>query len=290
MARLAGRKGGVWENARLGGKAGVRAGYGVTIHPDRVVGLVDECGVVAPKLFDFRVAPAGGAVAFVGFGFGQGAEAGQNDFGAFGVVLMVVVGGVERRGIQDWRDDFVVQGGFGFGFFGFGDFAFGGRVHENGSRVGWAAVAELAAGVGRVDGAKEGVEQVAIAEFVGVIGDLHSFDMAGIAFGDLFIGRVGDFTAGKPGYSVGNAGQFFQIMFDAPETAACDGCGFQVGGVGLAMLGGEPDKGGGGERDYFDVLCEADHGRLRWLLQAWCGVGTKGASRGRARSHAVEQR
>ena len=88
----------------------------------------------------------------------------------------------------------------------------------DGGGVGTAAIAELAAGVGRVDRMPEDAEQRRITDLGWVIVDLHRLAMPA---GDVVvIGRIFRRAADVAGGRVGHPRHVIEIRFHAPEAAA----------------------------------------------------------------------
>ena len=129
-------------------------------------------------------------------------------------------------------------------------------------RVALAAVAELPAGVERVDRAQEQIVEPPLVDDRGIEGDLDRLVMARAAAHDLLVGRVLDGPAGVAGDDLAHALDLLEIRLDAPEAAARDHHGVHLLGV---RGGGEHDEGrGGGEGAEHggSPLCDASCGEL----------------------------
>ena len=132
---------------------------------------------------------------------------------------MVVFGGPEGGGGQNLGRDRVAKHLAGLGESAFGGSAFALARDEDGRAVAVALVAELTLRIGRVDTTDEIVGKLAIRNLGRVVGDLHGFVMAGLAIGDLFVGRLLDRTPGITGDRLEDAVHLVEVGFDAPEAA-----------------------------------------------------------------------
>lgn len=136
------------------------------------------------------------------------------------VILVVFFGGIECRGFGDFRMDACVE---------FLRHAFLARssksplfyiVIENRRAILVAIIAKLAVRFRRIDVVPKDRQQRLVADLLGVVNDLHRFDVAGAAGGNLLVRRVF-----HPATDVARGGRDHPVelvvwRFHAPETSS----------------------------------------------------------------------
>src|SRR5262245_47227174 len=200
------------------------------------------------------------------------------------ILLVIVLGEVKRRRIEDFRGDrteaprlelaLIVR------FRGLGGFALCGGERVDARAVLRAYVIALAHALGRVVVLPERLEQLFVGDLLRVIDHQHDPVVAGAAGADLLVGRVGRMAAGvTDGGDVNAITEFPELAFGAPEAAHAEHRGLEALGirplersVQYEMLArGRDRRGTSGHglrsRRHFETLCEGEHGwQLRWWL------------------------
>jgi hypothetical protein len=195
-------------------------------------------GAAAPDLLQPQVAAAAHAVGVV------------LDRVVLGVVAVIGLGRPEGLQVQDLglhRAGLQALGGLGARLLG--DRALG-RGDEHRRAVGRAAIAELAAVVGGVDQLPVLVEQEAVVELGGIVGDAHRLVVARGLAGHVAIGRAIDVAAGVAALDLQHARNAAHVVLHAPEAAAGEHGGRGRGGLGRRQhVGGQQDGGETGDQD-----------------------------------------
>ena len=136
------------------------------------------------------------------------------------VVAMVVLGGPEGLGGDDFSDDGVFEERLGGGDGGAGlGFLFGGMEKDGGSVL-CARVVALAVEGGGVVNEEEDFEEIGERDEAGVEFDLDNLGMAGFAGADFLVGGLDGVAAHVAGVDGGDAADFEVDGFEAPEAAA----------------------------------------------------------------------
>ena len=130
---------------------------------------------------------------------------------------MIILGRPEARGRDDLGHDILSQRGRGFGL---GSrrllhLRLIGRI--DGGAVGKAAIAELPAGIERIDRAEEGVDQLVVAHPRRIEFDQHGFAMA--ILGMVLIGGVFVLATDIARGGRNHARHLVEIRFDTPESS-----------------------------------------------------------------------
>lgn len=185
-----------------------------------------------PRFGSLRFEQVGGNFDFLEFGGDDGLAVGGP--GVVGeVVLVVVFGFVKGACFFELGDDGVAEnvvlgelvhegpGGLFFFFV---------VVEDDGAVLGAHVRALSVEGGGVVDGEKD-LQEILVADEVGIVGDLNDFGVAGTSAGHFAVGGVGGVAALVAGHHVGDAFEFFEEGFEAPEAASAKGgpAGFVVG-------------------------------------------------------------
>src|SRR5882724_1643205 len=92
-------------------------------------------------------------------------------------------------------------------------------MEENRGAILRAEVWPLAIDLGGIVNLPEGVEQLVVADFGRVEGDLHNFGVAGFVGAHVFVSWIGSVAAGIAYGGVDHAGDFLEGSFDAPEAS-----------------------------------------------------------------------
>src|ERR1700733_3766402 len=133
------------------------------------------------------------------------------------ILLMIILGEEERRGIADFRRDRAHVLGFErFGIGGFrrlGGGALRRREHINAGAVLGADVAALAHALGRIVVLPKRLEQALVGNLFWIVDHEHDFVVAGAAGADFLVGRVRRQTAG-----IADRGDVDAVA-ELPETA-----------------------------------------------------------------------
>ncbi len=147
----------------------------------------------------------------------------------FEVTLVIFLGGPEGTSSSNFGGDGAMKLAAGIqcllGLFR-GRFLLGG-MEENGGAVLLAEVRTLVIYLGRVVHFPESVEQLLIADFRRIEGDLHNFGVASGVSANVAVTRILCVAAGVAGNGVDDAGYAAKIGFDAPETASTERSDFR---------------------------------------------------------------
>src|SRR5262245_9415013 len=164
----------------------------------------------SPELLEPPVPPAGGAVEAVA------------DRVLPIVVLVVLLGRIERRRGDDLGDDRLLEGlrALELGARGLGRAPLGLVGDENGAAVLMAGVAELAVTGGRVDVVPEDVEQLLVADLRGIVADTDRLGVARPAGGHLLVGWIHLGPTGVAGSDFEHTLEPLEGRLHAPEAAA----------------------------------------------------------------------
>ena len=202
------------------------------------------------------------------------------------VVLVIVLGRIERAGRADRGDHGLLQ------HVARVELLLRGRRlrellvarREDRGGVLRAAVAELAARVGRVDVAPEHLEQLRIAHALRVVLDLHRLDMPGLARRDLLVARVHDRAARVARGGREHARQRVERRLHAPEAAAREDRDRALGrrGLGdrrLGRVGGDQQR----DRAGRDQRAERDPASRALTCAARAAPRPRARTRARAR-------
>ena len=145
----------------------------------------------------------------------------------------------------------------------FGGYPFGGVGGEDGGAIRRPLIADLAVRIGRVDMAKEGVDQLRIAGLGRVIGDLDRLQVTFM----IFVVGIGRCAASITHHHGLHPWGMFDVMLSRPEAPTCkDGC--LVGVCRRGSTGDGQSQGGGRdeERAVHRGLQEGQLRRGRWQL------------------------
>jgi hypothetical protein len=140
------------------------------------------------------------------------------------VILVALLGAIEGIERFDLGHDIVVVGvaGIEFGDERLGLFLLVVAVREDRRAVLRAHIRSLPVELGRVVNGEKHLEQVAVADLVGVVLDLDDLGMACVAGTDLSVRRIGHVAAGVAGDSRLDTGELLERGLDTPETAATE--------------------------------------------------------------------
>ena len=192
-------------------------------------GAQPPSAVPAPDPGEPRRAPAGGAVVLVS----------QRVLHV--IVLVVVLGRIERRRGADGRDDRPAEALLDLRLGGLGEPPLLGPADEDLGAIAVAAIAELPAGVERVDVAPEDVQQLRVTDARRVVAHLHDLRVAGPAGRHALVGRVRDLAARETGHHVQHAGRPLEGRLDTPEAAPGEDRARRLAGRGRQLAGRAAD-------------------------------------------------
>src|SRR5690606_18801467 len=144
------------------------------------------------------------------------------------VILVVILGRVELRGRDDLRDDRAWQLAalLELPLRALCELALLLVVIEDRAAVLLAAIAELPAGIDRIDVAPKHAEQRLVAHDVRIVLDLDGLGVPGIAARHLLVLRIRDVSADVAGSRRNDAVDLVERFLHAPEASAgerCDG-------------------------------------------------------------------
>src|SRR5262245_1541771 len=152
------------------------------------------------------------------------------------ILLVIVLGEVERRRIEDFRGDRTEAPGLELAlvvrFRGLGGFALCGRERVDAGAVLRAHVIALAHALGRIVVFPECLEQLLVRDLLWVIDDQNHLVVPGAAGANLLVRRVGRVATGVPdGGDVNAITQFPELAFGAPEAAHAEHRGLEALGI-----------------------------------------------------------
>src|SRR4051794_20260137 len=78
----------------------------------------------------------------------------------------------------------------------------------------------------RVVRREKDVEQIVVAELVGIEGDADRLGVTGVAAAHLLVGRIGDAATGIAALDLGDSDHVEEHGFGAPETSTGEDCDF----------------------------------------------------------------
>src|SRR5205085_9955559 len=144
------------------------------------------------------------------------------------IILVILLRGPEGAGGDDKGGDRLAERRRGGLLLGLGRLELRRAGDEDRGPVAVAPVAELAAGVGRIDGAEVVVDELGVSDLARVVGDFDRLIMAGAAGRYLLVGRMIGLAAGETGHRRFHPRHLLEVALRAPEAAAGEHGGFEL--------------------------------------------------------------
>src|SRR5262245_53642261 len=193
------------------------------------------------------------------------------------ILLVVVLGEIERRRVEDFGGDGVEAPRLEFLLVHrlrrLGGFALRRRGYIDAGAILRADVVALAHALRRVVVLPEGLEELIVGDLLRVIDHLHDLVVAGAAGADLLVGRIGRQAAGiAHGGRVNALAQLPELALGAPEAAHAEDRGLEAVRVrplerrmqNKMLARGRNRRWAAGQRLggrwHFELLLETEHG------------------------------